>query len=114
MHYSILILPRPQVRTVPSVFFFFNAIGMCLKWKLLQSYSSFLSRVLCRMESTIRLYFYPKVPRPKDLKDFRRISLCKCNVIYKIISKCLVNRLRPTDETYFGKLERLYSRVLNF
>lgn len=22
MHYSILVLPRPQVRTVPSVFFF--------------------------------------------------------------------------------------------
>jgi len=35
----------------------------------------------------------PKKDAPDDLKGFRPISLC--NVIYKIVAKCLVNHLRP-------------------
>jgi hypothetical protein len=35
----------------------------------------------------------PKTNDASDLKDYRPIPLC--NVIYKIISKCLVSRLRP-------------------
>jgi hypothetical protein len=35
----------------------------------------------------------PKKNDPEDIKDFRPISLC--NVIFKVVSKCLVNRLRP-------------------
>lgn len=34
----------------------------------------------------------PKIDQPVGLKDFRPISLC--NVVYKVVSKCLVNRLR--------------------
>lgn len=35
----------------------------------------------------------PKLAHSVDFKDFCPINLC--NVIYKIVSKCLVNRLRP-------------------
>jgi hypothetical protein len=34
----------------------------------------------------------PKDTEPEELKDFRPIPLC--NVIYKLISKCIVNRFR--------------------
>jgi hypothetical protein len=45
-------------------------------------------------ETTIILI--PKVDEPESLNQFRPISLC--NVIYKVVSKCLVNRLRPLLE----------------
>ena len=35
----------------------------------------------------------PKIAHPEQLSDFRTISLCKA--LYKIVSKCLVNCLRP-------------------
>jgi hypothetical protein len=51
-------------------------------------------------ETTIVLL--PKKENPKLLKDFGPISLC--NVIYKVVSKCLINRLRPLLNELIGPM----------
>ena len=45
----------------------------------------------------------PKGEQPVHLKNFRPISLC--NVIYKVITKVLVNRLRPFLDELVGPLQ---------
>ena len=45
-----------------------------------------------RLAKTL-IVLIPKADHPKHLKEFRTISLC--NVLYKIITKVLVNRIRP-------------------
>lgn len=44
----------------------------------------------------------PKIDVPKSFKDLRPISLC--NVVYKIITKVLVLRLRPCLQEMVGPL----------
>ena len=43
----------------------------------------------------------PKVKNPREMKQFRPISLC--NVIYKICSKVLATRLRPFLDEIISK-----------
>lgn len=45
----------------------------------------------------------PKVDHPLSFKDFRPISLC--NVLYKLITKVLVNRLRPFLQDMISPLQ---------
>lgn len=45
----------------------------------------------------------PKVEVSDNLKEFRPISLC--NVLFKLISKVLVNRLRPLLDSLIGPLQ---------
>jgi hypothetical protein len=55
--------------------------------------SFFRSGVLSEGVNDPAIVLIPKVEHPIELIEFRPISLC--NVIYKVVSKCLVNRLRP-------------------
>jgi hypothetical protein len=55
-------------------------------------------------ETTIVLI--PKKDDPEALKDFRPISLC--NVIFKVVSKCLVNRLRPLLEDIIAPVQSAF------
>lgn len=43
----------------------------------------------------INTCLFPKKVGPTKVDQFRPISLCNCNTIYKIISKILINRIRP-------------------
>jgi hypothetical protein len=53
----------------------------------------FLDGIMPDEVNDTAIVLIPKKVDPEELKDFRPISLC--NVIFKVISKCLVNRLRP-------------------
>ena len=48
----------------------------------------------------------PKTENPSHLKNFHPISLC--NVIYKVITRLLVNRLRPFLDELVGPLQGIF------
>ena len=53
----------------------------------------FCTGVMPEGVNSTTIVLIPKVANPTKLSEYRPISLC--NVIYKIISKCFVNRLAP-------------------
>jgi hypothetical protein len=56
----------------------------------------FVDGVMAEDINDTAIVLIPKKNNPEELKDFWPISLC--NVIFKVVSKCLVNRLRAMLE----------------
>ena len=74
--------------------FFFQHFWDVLKNDLIAAISSFFhsGQLLQAINETI-ITLIPKVESPISVSQYRPISLC--NVVYRIISKILVNRLKP-------------------
>lgn len=85
-------LKAPRPHSFPARFFQRN--WEVLREEVTKGVLNFLENdVLPEGINDTVIVMIPKGKDPQSLKDYRPISLC--NVLYKVISKCLVNRLRP-------------------
>ena len=73
---------------------FFQMFWNIIKYNLIAAIGSFFhsSNMLKAINETI-VTLIPKIPYPVLVSQYRPISLC--NVVYRIISKIMVNRLKP-------------------
>lgn len=72
---------------------FYHKIWEHLKPEIMKEVNDFFDRGnFDQQHNHTNLCLIPKVYPPSDMKEFRPIALC--NVLYKIISKVLVNRLK--------------------
>ena len=85
-------LRAPGLDGMPPLFFqtFWSDIGLDVSEAVLSCLNS--GTILKSINHTF-LTLIPKVKNPEIVAQFRPISLC--NVIYKILSKVIVNRLKP-------------------
>lgn len=82
--------PRPT--GIPA--FFFQEYWSIVKQDILNTMHAFFhSGSLFKPLSHTYITLIPKTPFSDDVTHFSLVSLC--NVIYKVISKILVNRLKP-------------------
>lgn len=68
----------------------------------------FSTRTLYTIRSAI--FLIPKVDNTNNIRQFRHISCC--NVIYKVISKVIDNRLKPLIPTLIDTNQSLKGRTI--
>ena len=74
--------------------FFFQAFWDIVKEDVTRAVQAFFhSSSLFKPLNHSYIVLIPKKPFPNEVSHFRPISLC--NVIYKVVSKVMVNRLKP-------------------
>ena len=83
-------MPRPDSFPVA----FYKSYWLVIGEDVIKAITSFFTNGSITKEiNSSLIILIPKVPNPLSFKKYRPISLC--NMIYKIISKILVSRIRP-------------------
>ena len=100
---------HPTKAPVPDgmspIFFkhYWNIVGLEVVNCVLYSLNS--GKMPCSLNETY-ICLIPKVKSPQKMTDFRPISLC--NVVYKLISKVLANRLKRVLDAVIDESQRAF------
>ena len=97
---------KPQDQIVCLLYFFqtyWSNVGMDVTHAVPSNLN--LGSILKSINHTF-ITLIPKVNNPERVSDFRPISLC--NVIYKIISKVIANRLKPLLDSIISETQSAF------
>lgn len=100
----------PRSNGIPALFYqeYWNTV----KFDIFNTVHAFFhSSSLLKSLNHTYITLIPKTALPNDVHHFRPISLC--NVIYKIISKLLVNRLKPFMDSLSTHFQNAFIRGRN-
>ena len=87
--------------------FFYQQYWELVKSDVVNTIQAFFhSRSLFKPLNHTFITLIPKIPFPDEVTHFRPISLC--NVIYKTISKILVNRLKPFMDSLISPFQNAF------
>ena len=98
-------LKAPGPDGIPALFYqkYWSTVGSDI-W---EAVSHFFSTGYIEQEwNHTNICLISKTDRPEEASQFRPISLC--NVIYKIISKIISNRLKPILKTFFSPFQNAF------
>lgn len=86
---------------------FFQQYWDIVGWDILQFYNDFVQKgKFERTVNQIHIVLIPKKNKPSDMSELRPISLC--NILYKIASKVLANRLKPLLHNLISKSQSVF------